>query len=90
MKVRVAHGAGILQAESQVCSNQIWTSATTTWSSAPKRIAGKSIRRSQWSQQHGRQAANSIGGSKNGRNGGVAYAVLPAVNGASELLIFVP
>jgi hypothetical protein len=32
---------------------------------------------------------SSIGGSKNGRNGGVEYAVQTAANGGSELLIFV-
>ena len=35
-----------------------------------------------------RKLASSIGGSKNGRNGGVGYAVQTAVNGGSELLIF--
>jgi hypothetical protein len=34
--------------------------------------------------------ASSIGGSKNGRNGWVAYAVRTTVKGGSELLILVP
>jgi hypothetical protein len=55
----------------------------------PKQIAEKSIRRSTWRRPRGRKLASSIGGSKNGRNGGVEYAVQTAVNGGSELLIFV-
>jgi hypothetical protein len=38
----------------------------------------------------GRQEASSIGGLKIGGNGGAAHAVHKAVNGGSELLIFVP
>jgi hypothetical protein len=37
----------------------------------------------------GPELASSIGGGKNGGNGGVAYAVPTAVNGGSQLLIFV-
>jgi hypothetical protein len=46
-------------------------------------------RRSRSSQQQGPEAADSIGGSKNAKSGGVAYAVKTAVRGGSELLIFV-
>ena len=63
---------------------------TTKCSAWPQQIAEKSIRRSRWSRPRGRKLASSIGGSKNGRNGWVGYAVRTAVNGGSELLIFVP
>ena len=50
----------------------------------------KSIHRSRWRRPRGRAPASSIGGSRNGRNGEVAYAVQTAGNNGSELLIFVP
>jgi hypothetical protein len=61
-----------------------------TCGSAPKQIAEKSIHLSRYKRPRGGLLASSIGGLKNGRNGGVAYAVQTAVNGGSELLIFVP
>jgi hypothetical protein len=54
----------------------------------PKQIAEKSIRRSKSSRPPG-ELASLIGGCKNGSNGGVGYAGQTAVNGGSELLIFV-
>jgi hypothetical protein len=54
-----------------------------------KRIAAKWIPRFRSSQEHGRQAVNSTGGSKSAGSGGVAYAVQTAVNDGSGLLTFV-
>jgi hypothetical protein len=60
-----------------------------TRASTAKRIAAKSIHRSKWRQPHGLQAANSIGGSKNGKSGGAGCAARTVANDGSKLLIFV-
>jgi hypothetical protein len=49
--------------------------------------AGRSIRRSRWSQRHGRRAASSTGGSRSAGTGGAECAV-KAVKGGSELPTF--
>jgi hypothetical protein len=82
-----AHLASLLPPESQSCSNQICGISIRV--STAKRTATKSILRSRLSQPHGRQAASSIGGSKNGKSGGPAYAVMTVVKGGSGQLIFV-
>jgi hypothetical protein len=77
-----------LPRESPLCSNQ--TCRISIRVSTAKRIAAKSIRRSKSSQPTGRQAVSSTGGSKNAESGGAECAAKTAVNGGSELLIFVP
>jgi hypothetical protein len=56
----------------------------------PRLIAEQSTHLLRFSRPHGRRVARSIGGSGNGGNGSAGYAVQTAVNGGSELLIFVP
>ena len=57
--------------------------------STANQIAAKSIHQSKWRQPHGHQAANAIGGSRSVSSGSAGYEARTAVNGGSELLIFV-
>ena len=52
--------------------------------------AARWIHRSRWMQPHGRQAANSIGGSKNGKSGGDVYAVQTVVKWIRALIFVAP
>jgi hypothetical protein len=82
-------GATLFQAESQVCSNQIWISATPRCSGVPKQIAVQSTRRSGWRRPRGRKLASSTGGSKSVSSGSAGCEARTTVNGGLELLIFV-
>jgi hypothetical protein len=77
----------LFSSETKVGSNQLCGILIRV--STAKLTAVKWIRQSRSSQQHGRQAANSIGGSKNGNSGGAGCAAPTALNDGSELLIFV-
>jgi hypothetical protein len=54
-----------------------------------KQIAARWIRRSKLRAPHGHQAANSIGGSKNGKSGWAGCAVKTDVRNGSKLPSFV-
>jgi hypothetical protein len=62
----------------------------TTCSGFPNLIAGKLIHPSRSIWLRGRRVAGSIGGSRSATSGWAGCEAQTAVNGGSELLIFVP
>jgi hypothetical protein len=91
LEVGAASGVALLPSESPACSNQIWISATTSWSSTLQQIAAKWTHesRSRWPRGPPLGRLDLVS-ERAPAVAGLGYEAKTAVNGGSELLIFVP